>query len=146
MYQLTAATVADRDWLERLRREVYRELFQATFGEWDEARHARHCAECWRGGRIWIIEVDATRVGMIQLFETPGALEVAEIQILLAHQNRGIGGAVLQDTISRAHRQGRKVNLGVALKNEGAYRFYKRLGFRQIRQSDTHHHLSCDAP
>lgn len=44
-YQLVLAVREDEAWLEQLRRAVYQELFLATWGGWDEARHLRHCAE-----------------------------------------------------------------------------------------------------
>jgi len=67
-YQLIPASLVDEARLERLRRDVYQELFNATFGAWDEARHARQFSECLNRGGISIIEVDGVRVGMIQLF------------------------------------------------------------------------------
>jgi predicted GNAT family acetyltransferase len=33
----------------------------------------------------------------------------------------------------------------LGLKNEGAYRLYKSLGFRESGRSDTHIHMSCAA-
>ena len=102
------ASIEDEVWLERLRRDVYQELFMATFGGWDEARHRRHCVECWERGAIYAIEVDGVRVGMIQLFDQPDAVEVGEIQIQPSHQNQGIGSRVLQDTIARVHERGRR--------------------------------------
>ena len=65
-------------------------------------------------------EVDGLRVGMIQLFDQPDAVEVGEIQIQRSHQNEGIGSRVLQDTIARVHEQRKKVLLSVAVKNERA--------------------------
>ena len=66
--------------LERLRRDVYQELYMATFGSWDEGRHVRQFGECLIRGGISIIEVYRVRVGMIQLFDQPDAVE-GEIQI-----------------------------------------------------------------
>jgi ribosomal protein S18 acetylase RimI-like enzyme len=106
---------------------VYRELFFATWGGWDEARHLRHCAECWERGEISCIEIDGVRVGMIQLFDQPNVIEIGEIQIQPSYQNRGIGTRLLRDTIS----------LSVALKNERAYRLYERLGFQKVARNDT---------
>ncbi len=37
-YRLIGALASDEEWLERLRRDVYQELFQTTWGGWDEAR------------------------------------------------------------------------------------------------------------
>ena len=141
-YRLSPATDQDRPWLDRLRRDAYRDLFDATFGGWDEARHLRHFDECWMRGLISIVEVDGRRVGMIQLFEDAKTVEIGEIQILPQDQNRGVGSSLLKDTIARAHEQGKKVALSVGLRNDRAYRLYLRLGFQKTGESDTHNHMS----
>jgi ribosomal protein S18 acetylase RimI-like enzyme len=144
VYQLVPASIEDETWLERLRRAVYQELFMATSGGWDEARHARQFDECLNRGGISIIEVDGAPVGMIQLFDQPDAVEVGEIQIQPSHQNQGIGSRVLKDTIARVHEQRKKVLLSVALKNERAYQLYQRLGFQKVGHNDTHNLMAYD--
>lgn len=143
-YRLVSAVPSDNAWLEDLRRTVYQDLFQATWGGWDEARHARHFADCIRRGHVSIIEVDGVRVGMVQLFEEPSSVEVGEIQVQTSYQNRGIGTRVLSDIIANAHRHGKCVRLEVGLKNDKAFRLYERLGFRRVAQSETHHHMECE--
>jgi len=142
--QLVPASIEDRAWLERLRRYVYQDLFKATFGKWDEARHARQFEACWERGGIWIINVNDMRVGMIQLFEQPDAVEVCEIQIQPSHQSQGIGSRILKNTIARAHKQQKRVLLSVALKNKRALQLYHRLGFQKAGQSETHNHMVFD--
>ena len=144
VYQLVPALLKDQAWLERLRRDVYLELFVATFGSWDEVRHARQFSECLTRGGISIIKIDGMRVGMIQVFDQPDGVEVGEIQIQPGHQNRGIGTRVLTDAVTRGHKQGKKILLSVALKNERAYRLYQRLGFQKLAHNDTHNFMSCD--
>lgn len=143
-YQLIPAALDDQAWLEQLRRAVYQELFLATWGSWDEARHMRHCAECWERGGIFCIVVDAVRVGMIQLFDQPDAIDVGEIQIQSSHQGRGVGTRLLSDIIDRAHARGKKVSLSTGLKNHRVYQLYQRLGFRLVAQTDTHNHMACE--
>ena len=140
-YKLTAATPSDMEWLDVLRRDVYADLFRATWGAWDEDRHVRHFAESIERGHIQIIKIADERVGMIQVFNRSDALEVGEIQIQPKDQNRGIGSRVLLDILSKAHAQGQLVRLSVALKNNAALRLYERLGFRRVAQSETHIHL-----
>jgi ribosomal protein S18 acetylase RimI-like enzyme len=140
------STPADEAWLEALRRRAYAELFDATWGGWDEARHSRHHAEAMKRGRVSIIEVDGERVGMLQLLEARDALEIGEIQIDPRHQSRGVGTRVLLDVISNAHARGRDIRLSVGLQNEKAIRLYERLGFRPERRSDTHLHMRYEAP
>jgi GNAT superfamily N-acetyltransferase len=64
-------------------------------------------------------------------------VEIGEIQIQPSHQNQGIGSRVLTDTMAHVHEQGKKVVLSVALKNERAYRLYRRPGFQKIAQNNS---------
>ena len=142
-YRLVAAVESDEAWLEMLRRDVYRELFQATWGGWDEERHLRHFSECIDQGHISIMQADDERIGMIQLFEESHAVIVGEIQVQSSDQNRGVGTRVLRDVIAAAHSRRKSVRLSVALKNDRAFRLYERLGFRPTGRSDTHNHMEC---
>ena len=144
-YRLVDASAADEAWLEALRRRAYADLFTATWGDWDEARHARHFAASMTRGHVSIIEADGTRVGMLQLIEGSDVVEIAEIQIDPSHQGRGIGTMVLLDVLSHAAASGRAVRLEVGLQNASAIRLYERLGFVTERQSDTHRHMRYDA-
>ena len=137
-YRLVPATNEDQSWLEQLRRAVYRDLFFATWGDWDEARHQRHCSECWERGGIFCIEVDGSRVGMIQLFDHPETVEIGEIQISPSHQGQGVGTVLIRDTVHSAHAKGKKVSLCTGLRNRRAFTLYKRLGFRHVGRTDTH--------
>ena len=137
-YRLVEASPADESWLENLRRRAYSDLFDATWGGWDEVRHSRQFSESMKRGHISIIEADGVRVGMVQLFDETNAVEIGEIQIDPSHQGRGIGTRVLLDVIADASAQGRGVRLSVGLKNQKAIRLYERLGFLSEGQSDTH--------
>ena len=142
MYRLRGATPDDVTFLEELRRSVFQELFVATFGGWDEARHLRQWSDCWEQGSIFVIEVNAERVGMIQLLDEPDTLYVGEFQVLPSQQRRGLGTQVLRDVLAQAHAQQRAVSLSLGLKNEGARRLYTRLGFRDTARSETHYHMT----
>ncbi|MGH8226669.1 MAG: GNAT family N-acetyltransferase [Steroidobacteraceae bacterium] len=142
-YRLVPATLEDRAWLEDLRRAVYRELFFATWGAWDEARHQRHTRDCWEQGGIFLIEIEHVRVGMIQVHDRPNTVEIGEIQVRPPEQGRGIGTHVLSDVIARSHSRRKSVSLSDGLRNERARRLYERLGFREVAQSDTHRDMVC---
>jgi GNAT superfamily N-acetyltransferase len=137
-YILRPATYADRAWLESLRRAAYRDLFDATWGGWDEARHRRHFSEFWEAGCISIITVSGHPVGVLQLFKSGDVVEIGEIQVLPEHQNRGIGTRILSDVIECAKNEGKPAALYLGLKNQGALRLYERLGFEETGRSDTH--------
>lgn len=140
------ASPEDATWLEDLRRRAYADLLDATWGGWDEARHSRHFSESLERGHISIIEAGGVRVGMIQVFVENDALEIGEIQIDPSHQGRGLGTSVLLDVMAKAGVQGRGVRLSVGLRNQKAIRLYERLGFSSEGQSDTHLHMTYEAP
>jgi ribosomal protein S18 acetylase RimI-like enzyme len=146
IYRLRPSTAADEPWLEQLRRDVYRDVFVRTIGAWDEARHARHCTECLARGNIQIIELDGQLVGMIQLHASDDAVEIGEIQLVASQQRRGLGSQLLTDVVADAHQQHRSVRLSVALKNDGAHRLYRRLGFLDVSRSNTHFHMEHPPP
>jgi ribosomal protein S18 acetylase RimI-like enzyme len=138
---LVPASIGDQHWLEHLRRAAYRDLFDATFGGWDEGKHSRQFAECWQRGSILLIKAAGSQVGMIQVFDSEDALQIGELQIHPEHQNRGVGSRLLEEVRTGAHRRGKAVRLSVGKKNDGAFRLYRRLGFRLDYETDTHFHL-----
>lgn len=145
-YSRRAATEADKDWLDQLRRQAYADLFDATWGAWDEERHVRHFAESWRQGHIDLVEVNAERVAMIQVLESDTALTVEEIQVLPAYQSLGLGRALLNEVIAHARSRGRHTELAVACQNVRAKALYLRIGFEQVGVSDTHFLMRLAAP
>jgi GNAT superfamily N-acetyltransferase len=125
-------------WLDSLRREAYRELFDATWGGWNEARHQRHFTEFWDAGSISLVSVDGKPVGVIQLFDSEEIIEIGEIQVLPVHQGHGIGTRILSDVIQRAKIGRKRASLCLGLKNHRAFQLYERLGFQETGRSDTH--------
>ena len=145
-YDLKRATDADKDWLDALRRAAYRDLFDTTWGQWDEARHQRHFAEFWAAGNISIVSVDGQPAGVLQLFEAEDVVEIGEIQVLPECQNRGLGGRILSDVVEHAGKEGKRAALFLGIKNQGAFRLYQRLGFEETGRSDTHIFMSHPCP
>ena len=140
-YSLRNSQIQDRAWLESLRREVYKDLFEQTWGGWDEERHQRHFSACWERGDIQIVEVANSPVGMLQMFETDNNIEIDEIQISLARQGHGLGAKILSDIIKKAQKVSKNVVLSTGLKNSGALKLYKNLGFKETERSETHVHM-----
>ncbi|MHC4894671.1 MAG: GNAT family N-acetyltransferase [Planctomycetota bacterium] len=135
------ARFADRFWLDDLRRAAYRDLFDATWGGWDEARHRRHFASCWGRGGIELLLIEGQPIGMLQVASGDGHLELSELQILPAHQSRGWGARVVRGLMAAAAQAGLGIELGTGLRNTGAQRLYARLGFRETSRSGTRVHM-----
>ena len=135
-YSLKNATPADKTWLENLRKECYKDLFDATWGQWDEARHQRHFLASWNKGIIQIIESEDKAVGMLQAIDVDGTIEIAEIQVSPEHQRQGLGSVVIGDIINDANKNKKTVGLSTGLKNDGALKLYKKLGFKETHRTD----------
>ncbi|MHC4378420.1 MAG: GNAT family N-acetyltransferase [Planctomycetota bacterium] len=132
---------ADRFWLDDLRRAAYRDLFDAISGGCDEARHRRHFASCWGRGGIELLLLEGQPIGMLQAASGDGRLELSELQIHPAHQNRGWGARAVRGLMAAAAQAGLDIELGTGLHNTGAQRLYARLDFRETSRSETHVHM-----
>jgi len=144
--RLRPATLSDRPFLDRLRREVYADLIEATFGEWVEERHLRYESTCFERGAISIIEMKGEPIGMIQLAPHPKGIEVCEIQIRNAMQRSGLGTALLRGVQAHAEHGSQAVALDVPKKNDRAKRLYERLGFAQVGSNESHHLMLWKPP
>ena len=133
---LRLAKESDKVWLDSLRREVYRDLFFATWGDWDEDRHIRHFEACLNEGHIQIIEINKTPIGMLQVFDLDHAIEISEIQISSSHQGKGLATQIISDILKRAKLSNKKVTLSAGLKNIGAVKLYKKLGFKEVNRTE----------
>lgn len=145
-YVLKAASDTDKEWLDALRRAVYKDLFDVTWGDWDEDRHERHFTACLEEGNISLIIVDTAPVGMIQLLEADDAVEIAEIQIGASQQGKGLATAIINDVLAKAHTANKKVTLSTGLKNFGAIKLYLRLGFVETDRTDAKIYMQYMAP
>jgi RimJ/RimL family protein N-acetyltransferase len=76
-------------------------------------------------------------VGWISADDGAHDVDIADIQILPAHQRKGHGRAAIGIVVREAFAAGRAVTLGV-LKNNPARSLYERLGFAAIGATKTH--------
>lgn len=129
------ATESDLNWLETLRRAVYYDLFMATWGAWDEARHGRHWAAFLEVGQVFLILENDTPLGMVQYTEDEAAIEIHEIQIQPEYQGQGYGTQVIQRLLKEAQSKHKKVTLSTGLKNAGAIKLYQKLGFNIVKEA-----------
>src|SRR5688500_5151390 len=116
---------------------AYRDVVTRQFGPWDEAKQDTLFARDWVDSQFEILEVDDIPCGYTCIEERAADFHVREIVVHPAHQNRGIGTAVLRETIERARAKGVPVHLGTFVNNRAAD-LYRRLGFQETGRTDTH--------
>lgn len=78
----------------------------------------------------YVIVNDRVDVGRLRLVTTAHRVEIAGVQVLPDHQNRGIGTAVITHVTDEAAVAGLPVALDVEIDNPDARRLYERLLFR----------------
>ncbi|HNP26506.1 MAG TPA: GNAT family N-acetyltransferase, partial [Nitrosomonas sp.] len=130
----------DYDWLLDLHHTVYRELIIKEFGYWDDDEELGLFLEAWETKKIDIITKHGNSVGMFIIEKRNDYLWLDEIQIDPRYQNQGIGTEVIAQLILRARKLELPLRLRVLHANQGAYRLYQKLGFRQISCA-AHHNV-----
>jgi len=136
-YVLKNATEADRAFAEHVHEECYRDVVTNQFGAWDSAVQKQFFDQKWQPGSYSIILSGNESVGVLSVRRNPDHLFLSEIQILPAHQGKGIGSEIVGDILDRGRQQKLPVRLQV-LHRSPARRLYERLGFTRYGQSETH--------
>jgi ribosomal protein S18 acetylase RimI-like enzyme len=126
--QRRPATGLDTDYCLELHEAAVREVVTAVFGAWDSEVQRRLHEEWFEPGRVEILEVEATPVGVLDVHDRDDHLYLARIEVHPAWQGQGIGSAVVTELI----RGPRPVRLDVFAVNVRALALYERLGFAVI--------------
>ncbi len=79
-----------------------------------------------------VIEYEGRPTGRLRLIRPGDAIHVAGIQILPAHQGKGIDTRVMRQLIDEAQEEGLPLTLEVERDNPHAKRLYERLGFEVV--------------
>ncbi|MGV3721944.1 MAG: GNAT family N-acetyltransferase [Actinomycetota bacterium] len=125
-YQLRPAAMRDYGFIYRLRRETLERYLDEIemppeergpfFARFDVTRHR-------------LISVSGEPAGAVSVLERDEALHLANLHLLPAFQNRGLGTALVREVQRQAEASRRRVTTRV-LKVNPARAFYERLGFR----------------
>lgn len=142
-YAIRPAQKDELDGLYAIHREAMQAYVTRTWGSWDEAFQRDYFRNHWPDVRL-AIDVEGTLGGFVDLDESPERILVENIELLPAHQNRGIGTALLVSVQQRAAGRNLPVTLQV-LKVNPARRLYERLGFRLTGETETHYQMAWQA-
>jgi ribosomal protein S18 acetylase RimI-like enzyme len=96
-------------------------------------------------GQFSIILAKGTPVGRVVVDRSAHELHLADIVVLQAQRNRGIGGQVMKQLMAEASRDRKPVRLQV-LKNSRATAFYRRLGFLRVGGDEIYEHMEWRPP
>lgn len=99
---------------------------------------ANRFQEATEGYREMLVaESSGFTVGTVSMsghrFQIPGSLRMFALDVGPAYRRQGIGTLLIEAVEAKAGHEGfEKINLEVALDNDGAIRLYERLGYRRV--------------
>ena len=83
-----------------------------------------------------VVDAYGTKVGRLRVVRTAEVVELAGLQLLPAHQSRGIGTRIIGELVAEARASGRRFELSVEKDNLRAQALYERLGMVQVGETD----------
>ena len=137
LYELTrTAELAAVDWPDEMKRTFCRQQF--------DAQHA-HYRQHYPKAEFLIIERDGRPVGRVYFEQTAKELRLMEITLIAAARNLGIGGAISNALLQKAHAAGIPMGLHVEPFNPARH-LYERQGFREIETRGLYLYMVCEPP
>ncbi len=131
------ANAADYETIFEIHAEVFSRHIELIWGGWDEAWQRRNS---WRESSESTTEMlveDEAIVGFVQYVDSPTSIEVVNVALRRDWQGRGIGTRLFSELKEQAQGRGVDISLRVFPTNEGAYGFYRRLGFQETSRGPT---------
>jgi ribosomal protein S18 acetylase RimI-like enzyme len=132
---LRSASLDDYPFALKLYVEAIRPLASA-WREWVDADQKALFASLWRPNDTRIIVLDGRRIGWVEFRTTEDEVFLKQLYISPEHQRRGIGSRVMRLLLEERRGMAKSMALFV-LKNNPAFRFYKRHGFDVMRETPT---------
>lgn len=106
--------------------------YRAGFAEWTREQVVGTVEH----STTYVIEVDGERAGRLRIVRAPDHWELAGIQLLPAHQGRGLGTHLIEQFLGDARAAGLPAQVRVEADNPRACSLYERLGFVEIGRTD----------
>jgi ribosomal protein S18 acetylase RimI-like enzyme len=131
----SAEGVVDRQSIFALYKLSLHEYVAQTFN-WDESLQQERFNASYRDPDFISIELGSTTVGYIALKASVEDVHLSLLLLQPEYRNRGIGRKVMQTLMARAAETNLPLTLSCFLCNQGAMRFYQKLGFCLVRKDE----------
>lgn len=137
---LREATAEDSDLAYEIKKAAFRQYVEKVWG-WDEEEQRLLHQRRFLAQNFRMIQMSGIDVGLLAVVREPDRVNVKQLFILPEYQGRGIGKACMLEVIREASAHRLPVRLQVLKVNPRALAFYRRLGFQDIAETDTHNQM-----
>jgi ribosomal protein S18 acetylase RimI-like enzyme len=127
--RMRPATAADAEFIYHVVETTMRGYVEQIWGSFSEDYNRKNIAETIEAGIYSLIEREGRPIGALAVERHPTHIQLVQIYILPAHQNRGIGTALVRGLAGEARSTARPLKLRV-LSSNPARRLYEREGFK----------------
>jgi ribosomal protein S18 acetylase RimI-like enzyme len=131
---LRTACPADAEFIYRLVDSTMRSYVEQIWGQFNDEYNRKQVADQIAAGIYSIVLVDGNEIGAVAVEREDSHIQLTQLYIHPAHQNRGIGTSLIRGIIAEAKAANKRVRLRVLAVNP-ARRLYERLGFRVTKQT-----------
>jgi ribosomal protein S18 acetylase RimI-like enzyme len=110
--------------------------YASEWFSWVPEKQEAQFSDLWRPDDTRVIVLDGNDVGWVEIRQTGDEIFLKQLSVAPGYQGQGIGTHVVQRLLDDWAGIARSMALFV-LKNNPAFRFYKRLGFSVVRETPT---------
>ena len=139
-FALRASRSADANLFYDVTEQTMRAHVLAAGGTWDEERRRRESVEESANPNASIILVGAIEAGILLVERRPHEVHLQDLYLLPKYQGQGIGSALVSALQREAIARCVPLRLQV-LKVNSAKRFYERLGFSVLEETEYFFHM-----
>lgn len=130
---------ADSDFVFDVKKQALGPYIREKWG-WDEGFQRQMHRQRYRAVAAFAIAYKGQRIGTLGFTQKDAHARIGEFYILPSFQNLGLGSCVLQHCIDQANLAGLEMRLEY-LKWNPVGSLYRRFGFLDTHETDTHYHL-----
>ncbi len=138
---LRQATENDNNAVYSFKKAAFTHYVKKQYGHWDEAEQRKYHTERFASNNIKIITVEQSAVGFVSVVSEFGCMKVHQLIIHPEHQGQGIGEQCMALIKHQASRKELPVRLQVMKVNPRAMKFYLRIGFVLVGETETHYQM-----
>ena len=127
----------DAEFAKQAHHRAYHDVVVKQFGEWNEEAQDKFFESAWKGSKHEILSANGKSCGYFSMDESEDLITLHELVLLPEFQGQGIGSKILNEVIEKAKVKNIPIRLQVLKENKAA-ELYRRLGFEQTGETETH--------